>query len=427
MEGLYKLKSQIKKILDFSFEDFAFFIFSASIICTVLGPVVHYSLWPLTLITLIYGKIRHNTNILPQIHPLSKNAFIFFLLFVFWASLPNIFTAKTTYIWAHGVSCYAEIALGVLFTMRILNSEEKLEKFLKWFVILNALFSVGYALSLLTSFHMPNGSMQNNNVSGHYACLVMPFIIWYSFDKVKNTIARLALCLSSLLIILTSTSSGAWLAALVQGLLLLYFIIKYKKITLKSLALFAILALISLTVFNFATKNQIPKMIMSELTQAESVTTGNLNQLTNHRYDIWRATILMAREHPFVGFGRKSYESEYNLNIPTFKKEIVGFERIIETSHAHSMYLETLFSGGIPALLSFCAMYILLISLCIKSIKTDNTMQKSFAIICLISLIGNAILGTNGDIFEGRRDLATTFYAVIGITLLLPKFKNNTD
>ena len=418
-------------------ENLAFFFFSASVICTVLGPAVHYSMWILTLLTLVYSKVKNGNNFFPSVHCHSKKAFVLLMLFAFWASVPNFLTAESTYIWAHGLSCYAEFLLGIIFTMRVLNTEERLDSFIKWFVVINSVFAVLYTLHISSyffgipkSFNMPNGTMINNNTSGTYAFMIMPFIVYYAFSKVKNHGIRLLMCAASLSVILISTSSGTWLTSAIEALIILFFILKNKKADIKTILVYVLIVISVLTLCDFATGKKASKMIVNELKNSKSLVVGttNLNDVTNERYDIWRATIYMSKKHPIVGYGKKSYFDEFGKNMETFKEMFPEFRRRSITSHSHSMYLEILFAGGYPALFFYCSGYLLLLAIALKSTKNKNKTAAFLSVVTVTILAGNMIYGTNGDIYEGRRDIAVIFYTIMGIVMILPTLhKRNGD
>ena len=422
----------INKLKTVNAEDLAFFFFSMSAIFTVLGPSVHYSMWGLTLLTLIYSKVRNGSKLFLSVHCESKKTFVLLMLFAFWASVPNFFNAESTYIWAHGLSCYAEFVLGILFTMRILNTEEKLDKFIKWFVIVNSIMAMLYTLSISShflgipeSFKMPNGSMINSNTSGAYAFMIFPLLIWYAFNKIESHFIRILICITSLAITLISTSSGAWLSVGIEGIILLYFIIRFKKQKIKNLLLYLIIPFVVLAACSQITDNKAWTMVESELMKDRIFLQGetSLNNVTSGRYDIWRATLYMSKKHPAFGYGRKSYPYEYEKNLETFKQIIHDFDYTTIATHPHNMYLYTIFTGGIPAVLLLCSGYFLLICIALKGL--NNKKQLFWSVIVLSILLGNAIYGTNGDILEGRRDIAVILYTIIGVTLIIPNLSSD--
>ena len=409
-----------------NFENVAFIFYLISVAATVLGPVVHYIGWSVALIALLYGKVWYGASLAIHVPKESKPAFYTLLLFSFWCMFPNIINSDSFYIWGKGASVYLELLLGVYFAMRLVTDEPKRRYMLLAIVMLNTVFSVGYIISYYFPFYMPNKSIMHGNSLGGYATVIMPFIIWCSFAQFKgNNILKLVLCGINAIIILISMSSGAWLTALTQGLILLYFIIAKKFTKISTIICYILLIIAAAFAFDIATDGRLYRNFQIESQQAESI--NDIEKLTTARYDIWRAALYISKQHPFIGRGYASFEDDYAKKSELFVRNIPDFKIQNGVTHVHNIYLHALYAGGVPALILFLVMMCLLIAVSVRAVKSRHNEMNFWGVLCFAALVGCLAQGVGGDVFQGRRDIATIFWFTVAMTIMLPSIQADKE
>ena len=88
--------------------------------------------------------------------------------------------------------------------------------------------------------------------------------------------------------------------------------------------------------------------------------------------------------------------------------------------HAHNMYIELAFSGGLPAMILFMTAFIILF---ISTWRGRNVVEEGIPwnLILSVLLAGQLVYCLTGDVFEARRDIAVIFWTSLGIASVLPK------
>jgi O-antigen ligase len=129
----------------------------------------------------------------------------------------------------------------------------------------------------------------------------------------------------------------------------------------------------------------------------------------------------LAGDHLIAGNGWGTFEDDFVKNLK-YLKEKTEYDGTECFTHPHNMYISILYAGGIPALFLFMTAFVLSIVKSWRGLKIGGLKASiPWHLICFILMISMAIYGTNGDIFEARRDIAVFFWASWGVLLMLPE------
>lgn len=415
--NLADLKSKLQ-INTVNFERVALWSYMLGTAFTALGPVIHYTFWTVTLAALLYGKLRYGTSVF--VMPCSKssrNIFYLLLIYVLWSMFANAIYINSFYVWGKGASIPLEFLFGLCMAIRLLDTDKKRMLYGLLLVIFNAIFCFDVIpYCKIGSVICFNNSLKQGNTLGLYGVIIFPYFCCYAFWHFKKQVfVKTCLCVLVSLVILLSFSSGAWLTTFCEALIFIYFALKKNKITFKFLISGAAGILLLLFAFNYVSNNAIIGDLHREIGQDTSYT--DFNKLTTNRYDIWKVTLEMSKEHPFTGWGTETFETEYKKHVSLYAKKLKLVD-LSEKYEPHDMYISWLYSGGLPALMAALAAWLLAIVKAIKLARQINEESKvPWELICLMSLVGMTVFGIGGDIFAARRDIATMFWAVFGILL----------
>ena len=409
------------KISKIGFDDLAFWSFTLGVVLTVLGPVVHYSMFVVSIAALVYGKLKHGEPFFQlNISLFSRNIMFFLSIFTLWSMFAHVFNIASFHIWGKGATVYLEFILVIFLAARTINTEERRNKFLFLFVVFNTVFSldvIGRGYWLTTNL---NKSLNNINVAGVYGLLIMPFLCCYAlWCCEKRIICKYLLITVNAALILFSFSSGAWLAAFFQALVLMFYGIKYKKITIKVILLGLLMLSLAFAAVDYIASGLPREALLREFGQISAA--GDTEKLTNHRLDIWKATLYMSKQYPMSGWGRDTFEAEYENHVDQFVSEL-GFKSRHLYADPHGLYLSLIYSSGIPALLLFFVSVCLTLSsaFCVTSKKGLYSNAFPWSLMLLLMFTGQLVQGLTGDVLDARRDIGVIFGAAWGIFLAMP-------
>lgn len=404
-----------------TYETFAFWVYVLGVAMTALGPIAHYIGWTFALISLVYGRIRYNAPLSIKLQPEGRRIICFLVLFLLWSMFAHIPYIDSFYIWGKGASIPLEFLTGLYLAMRLINTTKKRKFFGLAVVAVNLVFC--FDVMFRPDFQILgwNGSLDNGNAVALYSLLTMPFFFCYAFWFFKNNIfIKYFLCTTSLFLIFFSFSSGAWTAAFFQIMIFVYYSLISKKVSIKAFGGFLILLGIVMTFFFCSYGKGYLSLFKREINQMTSI--NNSEVLTNHRVYTWKAGIVLASDHLISGNGWGTFEDKFRNNFNYLKEKIRynGAEIFVQP---HNMYISILYSGGIPALFLFLIAFVLSLKKSWTGLKDDAIYPDDIPwhLICFILMVSMAIYGTNGDVFEARRDIAVFFWACWGLLLVMPE------
>lgn len=408
----------------------AFWLFMISVAFTALGPIIHYTFGSAALLLVLVCAFDKNSHYLQSVFSKdSKLIIALFLAFSLWSIFPNYVNVKNFYTWGKGASIVLEAAIFMMLGAYLFNSEDRRGKFAFVFIVFNALFAMYILIHNFYPLLSINGALDNINVMGVYALLIIPVFCGYSLWKIKNALLRYFLPVIGMLVLICSFSAGAWAAGVVVAIVGVLFAVKSKRITVK----FTLCSLLSLAICLFAlnvySNNFFYDRFMIEINQITDV--RDVKHFTTHRADIWCVTYYMIKKHPIIGQGMATFYENYSkvysdLNL----RDLLNVNPEIIADDPHNMYLLSAYSAGIPAMTLLVIFLLLMLArtfkLAVLELRRDGI---PWGLISLLMLIGQIVQGLSGDIFDARRDIGVIFWAVMGLSLALPydNGKTNSD
>lgn len=409
-----------------NYETFAFWAYTVGVATTAFGPIAHYIGWTFALASLIYGKLRYNSSLSVKLGSESKRIMIFLVLFLIWSMFAHIPYVDSFYVWGKGASIPLEFLTGLYLAMRLIDTSKKREIFGLAVVAVNLVFC--FDVMFRPNFQILgwNGSLDNGNAVALYSLILMPIFCCYALWYYENKILfKYFLCFTSVMLVFFSFSSGGWLTAGFQALLLVCFAIKEKRIKLKSLFIFLTIVVISLSVLIYSLGSGFQESVYREINQITAFDDPQV--MTTDRIDTWKAGIFLAMKHPVIGGGWANFESEFN-RYHKYMVDNINYKRQGALSQPHSMFISILYAGGFPSLILFiCALTLSIRKSWIGNRSGCGNEVIPWFLICLVLLSSQSIYGTNGDIFEARRDVSVIFWACWGLLLAIPDYAELSD
>ncbi len=430
----------------FCFSRLAYFFFLFGTVFTVVGPVIHYSCYGLSLIFMLLSQFFEKSAIFKKPTGSVKTIFIWFFLFFAFVSFPNAINATSFYIWGKGASVFLEAILYTYMAFCLFDTNEKREKLVTWFAWVNIIFAIeiclrplypmwftGLPLKILdfnTALH--DGAC---NAGGGYATLIFPaFLICAKFFCNNVLFEALLICVA-LLMTICSFSVGYYGAAAVCILSFTLLLILIKQLKLKNLLFALVIAIIIFSGLFAIAPTMHREFLQREFAQASALFTGDASsnigvvggtemaQFTTDRDGVWKIAIDMIRTKPVVGWGYDDFEGK-SKDFFENKKELLHFDHYGfydkdgTYSHPHNMYLAVTVAGGLPALLSFFIFAFSLTFIAIRACFNGRSEQTIiFALLTVMALVSQAGVGLTGDLFCARRDIGVIFWAFLGVFL----------
>jgi len=278
-----------------------------------------------------------------------------------------------------------------------------------WQIIFGWDFIRGNTLQQAIGLIRPTASFPNPNVFGVYMSALTPLIIGLTlfYFKGKKKIVMVLISVLAIAGLGLTLSRGSGLALYLSTLFLC--VAKRKKILT-----FTLIAV--LIVFPFV----MPKNIKQWAKDA------NYNPLVfmcnQDRISIYRNTINMIKQHPFIGVGVNTFSKNYGK----YKLESAEkYAHTPDTIYAHNNYLQMAGEIGLLGLLAFLWF---LVQVFRRGFKTYQTIKEEYLKIVVLSLIACFIAFlinglTETSLYYSR--VVMVFWYLIGVSLALPRVKEN--
>ncbi|MDO5562785.1 MAG: hypothetical protein Q4F74_04145, partial [Synergistaceae bacterium] len=252
----------------FGFEEFSFWCFTLGTAFSALGPVFHYTGWLSAIAALLYGKLRYKTNLFswPQKQKDGRTILYILLAAFIWSLIANAFGADSFSSWGRSASIPLELLIAVFLAMRLLESEETLDKFAT-LIIIGGIISNFYFIFITPLTLKIHGNIVSGNALGIYNILILPVFFCYALWRNKKGVSiAILLCLASMFSLLSNFSTGPWIAGLIEIIVISFCAIKNKKLSVGLLVKIVLAFFIILLVCAAQNKN-ISDKFTNELTQ----------------------------------------------------------------------------------------------------------------------------------------------------------------
>ncbi len=399
---------------------YAYFL---SVALAPLGPVAHYSPLVLSALLLVYNVLRNGASFrLERLSGTGRKILLLFFALAVWTAAVALLTFTDLRSWGKNITVPIELFIGAYFAARTMNSDAARAKFIKIFVAASFIILLGNLLRLLGILpFFPNRALANGNSLGALGLLLFPpmacFVCWVPKDTAWK---RILFLLPLMEVILFSFSSGVWLSVLLGGIVFLHYAFRFGKISWKYIILAAIIFVASAFCIDAASQGRFAQRLAVELRQLMAF--NDLGRLTTRRNLIWKASLYMIRQRPMTGSGGEAFEKQYaRVRRKAGKK--LGLNRLKLIDHPHSTYLYLAYIGGVPALILFLAAIFLCFKKVLRLAREEKDAFFPWAVMSVIFLIEILTYGTNGDVFQGRRDISAVVWCFLGIMIILPDEK----
>lgn len=407
------------------YEKYAFCLFILGVSLTALGPAAHYIGVGLSFLLVLYGRLRYGD----KMWRMPETVYDFRILAVtsaalVWSMVANAVSAPSFYMFGKSASVSLEFLITILLTLRLLGTDAARDRFLKIFVAANIVLSLTVIVRVLLGVHMPNGALSNGNVIGVYSLLLLPVFCAYALYGTLHTAVKYLLPVLGLAVVVVSFSSGAWIAAAVEYVVLIVCIAAGRRVSVSVKKIFAVLLCIAAACAAILSFNQavVVQNFKRELAQLCSV--ANVEKFTNHRSGIWRSTLYLIGKKPIIGYGRDTFEDNYAANVSIFIEKGLVSKNDRIYYHPHNMYLNILYDAGIPALILFGISCLMLLKKSVSVLKNDiaGHNELMWTVLGLTMLFGQFAWGLSNDVFDQRRDIAIIFWTVYSVLIIYPKY-----
>ncbi|HOO83161.1 MAG TPA: O-antigen ligase family protein [Prolixibacteraceae bacterium] len=225
---------------------------------------------------------------------------------------------------------------------------------------------------------------------GAVLAMFIPFLVGFTFSKWIKLKHRLWIALLLVFFIaaeIFSYTRAAWLS-LVAGAGI-WFIIKL-KIKFKTLAIIGV----SMFLVIFTFQDQILAELENNSTESSANLTEHLSSMTNistdasnlERINRWHCAIMLYKERPVFGWGPGTYAMKYAPYQLTSQRTIIS-TNYADGGNAHSEYLGALSQTGLPGMLSFIVVLILIFYTAITAYsRTNDKRIKTILLSAIIAL-----------------------------------------
>lgn len=382
--------------------------FLAAVILDPWGPVPRYAAWLVCLIgigALLYGGRE-------ALRPgFGRKTSLLLLFILFWSAVAGIVNFRGVPLFLKGVSIPLEGVFGIWAAAVLVTSEERFRLFLRvWAVSAGiVIFWTLYALFSRTHFA---GPFSNINSLGNYANIVLPVALYSAFRVHENSFEAVGdslLFWGALAVLFMSLTSSSWMTGAFQvALFLVLARPPLKKATLVLGFAAGVLAL-SACVFVYW-HGFFGELLVMEWQQLASL--DDPVAFTNNRWTIWKGTLEVIRMKPFIGWGWEAFEDVYGAMNPPIPG--LGYP-----SHAHSMYLGLLASGGVALLVAVVALFMRGLLGVLKGLGGSSGQERLLRAALAAVIAGQLFLGAGGSIFEARHSGGFLFWCLMGVALAL--------
>jgi putative inorganic carbon (HCO3(-)) transporter len=256
--------------------------------------------------------------------------------------------------------------------------------------------------------------IQPNQVAGTillYLPLLYSLLIgWRSAQHRKTALFLLTpIAILTTLVLVLTQSRGGWISGL-AGLIVLVFLWAWLKLPRKWVVL-VLLAFTTIGIIGLVTIG--PQTILNIwLDPPNDSIIGRLNSL-GFRQEVWRWAVTSIRDFPFTGTGLGSFRRVvmrlYPIDIPP----------TYDIAHAHNIFLQTALDIGLPGLVAYIAM-LLLLGLLSWQVAHRNENLRPFALGLLAGLGAFHVYGLNDALALGSKT-AVLFWLALGLITAMHK------
>lgn len=359
-----------------------------SLISTTLAITPFFSYDPINIIKLVclsffgliaFSLVIFNTKILKSL--LGKKIVIIYF-FIFWLFISLFYSGFGVLEGFLGVAgrqtgVLAYLALASLFLFIILTGTKDLFKMIIKALGVTSIASIIYGaiqafgadpFNWVNPYSPVFGFLGNPNFQSSFIAMTAAAVSGYILHKNSTTKVRISSVLIFLLsiVIIFETKSKQGYLVLVAGLsVMIYLWIRSKERLKKFSKIFLSLQILTVII---ALLDILQKTPWRSMLYEESVSI---------RGDLWRAGWRMTTDNPLTGVGIDGYRDSYRLYRDQVTAGRTSGYATVES--AHNVFLDIASGGGLPLLLAYLLMIILVVKSSVRVIKRNSNFDPVFA------------------------------------------------
>lgn len=353
--------------------------------------------------------------------------FLLILLMFVWSIYATLFSTNI-FLSIKYLLAKAWYLLGFLVLPMLLLRNKKHIKSFFWCLFIPTLFSVLYVMvrhawmkftfdSITSSVH----PIYRNHVNyAVFISMMLPFIFlaktWYKTGTFKYKLLKYCIPLF-LLAIYFSYTRGAWLA--VAAMAAYFFVLKWNWT--KYVLTGGIVAAIAFCSYILKDNNYLKyspdyehTIYHDELADHLSSTFEMEDMSTVERFYRWIAAVNLFKEQPWVGVGPNNFVSNYK------KYTVTAYETYIsdneEKSTVHNYFLLLLTEQGIPALLLFVGLLVVVLLTAQHTYNSSSVVQQNYIAAITLCIIAFLLNNTLSDLVEANK-VGSLFYICLALLI----------
>lgn len=244
---------------------------------------------------------------------------------------------------------------------------------------------------VVLNMHSSFSSMGQPNHLGTYLVLLIPFAVYFYFEK--NQVIGFFFYSVIFFALLCTNTRGAWMGFFVSLCTYSIFKMKHNKITKnekKKIIYILVASLLLIILYTLTNENSFGARFISIFTDFSKVTKGadDATSAGSGRIYIWIKAIELIKARPLFGVGIDNV----SVALRTFYEQDViancGYIGFANWSKVHNEYLQTAVTSGIPSLIIYISLVVVIIKKAISRIKYSDIYLPIAA-----SLIGFYMIG----------------------------------
>ncbi|MFH0912641.1 MAG: O-antigen ligase family protein [Patescibacteria group bacterium] len=228
---------------------------------------------------------------------------------------------------------------------------------------------------------------------GGYLALALPFTLAWTFtkaDRLWRSVGLMLIFLESIALTLT-WSRGAWLGAIVGGLVFGIMYLYYFKRSWATRVMVGLIVGLGLLLGGLWMGQSLPEQSWQHRTSHYFLRTDSLML----RFQTWQIAQQAIYERPLLGWGLENFSAAFDQNYQVSRERDMSFAEA-HNDRPHNEYLGMAINGGVVALLTYIMLLLSAIWLgyrqVIKSVhKQSNHAETIFYLGCLAAVVAYAV------------------------------------
>jgi tetratricopeptide (TPR) repeat protein len=265
--------------------------------------------------------------------------------------------------------------------------------------------------------------MANRNLFGSAQAFVLPFILLVLYKASKTWKYLSAIAVAGIIIsVFVSQTRSAWLAAAGIFIISLILVLLFsqsnrKKWLLNSLISIPIIALLIGLVIISDKENKFTESIKQRahsLVEVSTKVSTTAEEGGNERLKMWLLTSRLIRDHTLLGVG----PGNWKIEIPKYDTAgLIWPNGKFVPTRPHNDYLQVTSETGIPGILLYLSMWVLISVIAFKIILRPRTEGQRIIVILMLSGIGGFAIDSIFSFPTERIEHSLFIYIMAGIII----------